>query len=141
MIAFFSRTPPRRAFTMIEIALAAGPLAVAMTATVQVLGWVALERRAVERRQWAVLEVANLMEHLAAEPWDRITPESARALARSEEIRQKLPGPELSITVDEDQTDRGAKRLAIRLRWRNRAGAWEAPVRLTAWVPRPRGAR
>ena len=68
----------RRAFTAVEVALAVFLMAVAMTATVQVLGWVASERRAVERRQWAVQEVANLMERLTAAPWERVTPESAR---------------------------------------------------------------
>src|SRR5438445_497746 len=68
-----TRLPRRRAraFTMIEVALTVFLLAIAMTATVQVLGWVAAERRAVERRQWAVQEVANVMERLTAEPWDR----------------------------------------------------------------------
>ena len=116
-------------------------VAVAMTATVQVLGWVAHERRAVERRQWAVQEVANLMERVSALPWDQVTPESARALALSEAVRGKLPGPELTIEVDPKDAERGTKRLAIRLRWRNRSGAWEAPVRLTAWIARQGGAR
>jgi hypothetical protein len=135
------KPPPRRAFTTCEVALAVFLLAVAMTTTVQVLGWVAAERRAVERRQWAVQEVANLMERLTAEPWDQVTTESARALALSEAIRRKLPGPELTIEVDGKDTERGEKRLAVRLRWRNRAGAWEAPVRLTAWIARPRSSR
>jgi Tfp pilus assembly protein PilV len=131
----------RRAFTACEVALAVFLMAVAMTSTVQVLGWVASERRAVERRQWAVQEVANLMERLTAAPWDGVTPESARALALSEGVRRKLPEPELTIDVDEKDAARGEKRLAIRLRWRNRAGAWEAPVRLTAWIARRRSAR
>jgi hypothetical protein len=113
-------------------------MAVAMTTTVQVLGWIGAERRAGERRQWAIQEVANLMERLTAMPWDRVTSESARALALSEALRRKLPGPELTIDVDEKNAGRGEKRLAIRLRWRNRAGAWEAPVRLTAWIAQQR---
>ena len=130
-----------RAFTACEVALAVFLLAVAMTTTVQVLGWVASERRAVERRQWAIQEVANLMEHLTAQPWDQLTPASARAVSLSEEIRRKLPGPELTIDVHENDAPAGEKRLAIRVRWRNRVGLWEAPVRLTAWIARPRSTR
>jgi hypothetical protein len=130
----------RRAFTACEVALAIFLVAVAMTSTVQVLGWVASERRAAERRQWAVQEVANLMERLTASPWDRVTSESARALALSEPIRRQLPAPELTVLVDAKDALRGEKRLAICLRWRNRAGAWEAPVRLTAWIAREGGA-
>jgi hypothetical protein len=137
----WKRLPRRRAFTMTEVVLSTFLLAVAMTTTVQVLGWVASERRAAERRQWALQEVANLMEHLSAEPWDQITPESARDATLGEEIRGKLPDPELTVVVDERDADRGVKRLAIRLRWRNRAGGWEAPVRLTSWIARRRSDR
>jgi hypothetical protein len=131
----------RRAFTACEVALAILLLAVAMTATVQILGWVATERRAVERRQWALLEVANLMEHLSVQPWEDLTPESVRRSSLSEELRRKLPGPELSLDVDAGGAGPDQKRLALRLRWRNRAGGWEAPVRLTAWITRPRSSR
>jgi Tfp pilus assembly protein PilV len=131
----------RRAFTMVEVTLSVFLLAVAMTTTVQILGWVATQRRAIERRQWAIQEVANLMEHLTAEPWDRVTPDSARALTLSDEIRRKLPEPELKLDVEETEAGRGEKRLAIQLRWRNRSGTWEAPVRLTAWIARRRSAR
>jgi Tfp pilus assembly protein PilV len=131
----------RRAFTMVEVTLSVFLLAVAMTTTVQILGWVATQRRAIERRQWAIQEVANLMEHLTAESWDRVTPDSARALTLSDEIRRKLPEPELKLDVDETEAGRGEKRLALQLRWRNRSGTWEAPVRLTAWIARRRSAR
>jgi hypothetical protein len=133
----------RRAFTTCEVALAVFLLAVAMTTTVHVLGWVAAERRGAERRQWALQEAANVMEHLSALSWEHTDAESARAVVLSEEIRRKLPGPELTIDVDDHGAGGAAseKRLAVRLRWRNRAGGWESPVRLTAWVTRPRSSR
>ncbi len=40
-----------------------------MTVTLQVLGWVAAERRALDRRQCAIRESANIMEQLAVRPW------------------------------------------------------------------------
>jgi Tfp pilus assembly protein PilV len=142
MIAISSKSHrPRRAFTMVEVTLSVFLLVVAMTATVQILGAVATQRRAAERRQWAIQEVANLMEHLTAEPWDRVTADSALGLSLSEEIRRKLPEPELTVDVAETDREPGEKRLAIRLRWRNRSGTWEAPVRLTAWIARGRSAR
>jgi hypothetical protein len=128
----------RRAFTTCEVALAVLLLAVAMSTTVHVLGWVAAERRAVERRQWAIQEVGNLMERLTAGPWEKVDAGSARALVLSEEVRRNLPEPELTIDVDDRDAGRGEKHLAIRLRWRNRSGAWERPVRLSAWVAQRR---
>ena len=57
-----------------------------------------------------------------------------------------------AIAVDEEETDAdiAEKRLAIRLRWRDRSGGWERPVRApdrvgvaeaggaTRWTPEPR---
>jgi Tfp pilus assembly protein PilV len=135
---------------MVEVTLTVVLLAVAMTTVVQVLGWTATERRAIERRQWAIQEVANLMERLTAEPYDAVTADSARTMALSGSIAAKLPEPELTIDVAEARADAGqgqgqgrgeAKRLAIRLSWRNRAGLREAPVRLTAWIYPRRDAR
>jgi Tfp pilus assembly protein PilV len=135
-----SRTHRCRAFTLIEVALTVFLLALAMTSLVKVLGWVANERRAAERRQWAIAEVGNLMDRLTAPPYDKITAEAARARGAAvlPEARRRLPDADLAVNVDE--TNRAGeppgKRLSIRLRWRIRGGAWEAPVRLTAWIAR-----
>jgi Tfp pilus assembly protein PilV len=129
----------RRAFTMVEVAITSLLLVIAMTVTLQVLGWVASERRAVDRRQYAIHEAANLMERLAARPWDQLTTGAVKDLALSELARQTLPGAELSVAAEETGEPIGAKRLSVRLRWRNRAGGWEAPVRLSAWTYRPGG--
>jgi prepilin-type N-terminal cleavage/methylation domain-containing protein len=129
------RLGPRRGFTLIEIAVSVVLLAAAMMLTVQVLGWVASGRRASERRQWAAQEAANVMERFTALPWERISPESARAVTLSPEARQGLPHEELAVSVD-DQDGGRSKRVSVRIRWRNRAGEWDAPVRLTAWVYR-----
>lgn len=129
------RRSQRRGLTLIEITIAVFLLAVSMTATVRIIGWLASERRACERRQCATREAANVMEHLTALPWDSLTAESARNFALSEPSRSGLPSGELSVAVDE-QAAAGSKRLSVRVRWRNRAGEWDAPVRLTAWIHR-----
>lgn len=127
--------PRRRGFTLLELTLTVGMVAVAMMLTVRVLGWVAAERRATERRQYALQEASNLLDRLASRPFDRVTPESARAVALPEAARAALPGAELAVTVDGGDDTR---RVAVRLRWRGRGGEWEAPVRLTTWVERRR---
>ena len=107
-----------------------------MTVTVQLLGWIAAERRAAERRRLAVREVANLLEHLAARPWDKLS-EPVELKPTDNVTRDALPGAELSVVVDDKGAAENAKRVAVRLRWRNRAGDWDAPVRLTTWVQKP----
>jgi Tfp pilus assembly protein PilV len=125
-------------FTIIEIVMATLALGIAMTLTVQILGWVARERRSVDRRAFAVQEAANAMERLAARPWEKLTPAAARAYALSPAALESLPGAELSVTVTDEVQKPPLKRVGVQLSWRNRAGGREAPVRLTAWVS-PRG--
>ncbi len=131
----------RRGFTIIEIVASVVMLATAMTLTVQLLGGLAAERRAAERRLCAVQEAANLMERVAARPWGEVTPESLRSVSLSPRALQALPGAELAATVDDASAGRGEKRIRLRLRWRDRAGNWTAPVRLTAWIYRHGGDR
>lgn len=133
--------PGRRAFTMIEVAVATLLLAIAMTLTVQILGWVAAERRALERRQCAIGEVANILERLAARPWGRLSAETAKTVTLSETARRSLPDAELTVKVAELAEGGDAKRILVSLRWRTRQGNWDAPVRLAAWSYRRRDER
>ncbi len=117
-------------------------LVIGMTLTVKVMGYVGLQRRAAEHRQRAVREVANAMERLTAYPFEEVTAERGRAISISQVALRSLPDAELAVDVNESQpgAGRSAKRIAIRLRWRNRAGEWDAPVRLITWIERRRPA-
>ncbi len=126
---------------MLEITASVVMLATAMTVTVQLLGSLAAERRAAERRLCAVQEVANLMERVAARPWGEVTPDGLRAVSLNPGALRALPAAELTATVDDASASRGEKQIRIRLRWRDRSGNWTAPVRLTAWVYRHGGDR
>jgi hypothetical protein len=126
----------RRGLTTIEMVMATLVLGVAMTLTVQILGWVVRERRGADRRAIAVQEAANAMERLAAQPWDQLTPEAARAEPLSSEALRALPGAELNVMVSAEADKPGLKRIGVQLRWRGRASVYEAPVRLTSWVAR-----
>ena len=126
----------RRGFTLLELALTVAILAIAMGATIEVLGWIAAGRRAVERRQFAAQEAANVLERFASRPFDGVTPEAAKAVTLSDAARAALPGAELTVLVDDRAASPDARRVAVRLRWRQRNGEWEAPVRLTTWIER-----
>ena len=125
-----------RGFTLIEVIMTLSILAVAMTVTVHVLGWIALDRRTSERRLLAAQEAANVLERFAARPFDRVTPEAAKQAVLSEAARQALPGAEITVTVDERGAAPDSKRVAVSIRWRQRSGEWDAPARLTTWVER-----
>ncbi|MGO9465363.1 MAG: hypothetical protein ACLQIB_08380 [Isosphaeraceae bacterium] len=130
----------RRGSLLAEVTMSTVLLVIIMGMTVKVLGWVALERRAAERREQAVVEVANLMERLAAHPYDEVTPELAREYAAPARTARSLPEADLKVDITKSQpgAGRSAKRIAIQLRWRDRGGEWAAPVRLTSWIERRR---
>jgi hypothetical protein len=120
--------------------MAAVMLAIVMTLTVKVLGYAGQQRRSADQRQRAILEVANVMERITAEPFEEVTAERARRLSISPAAAGSLTGSELAVEVTEEQPGpgRSAKRVAVRLRWKGRSGEWEAPVRLTTWIERRR---
>jgi hypothetical protein len=130
----------RRGSLLPELAMAAVMMTIAMSLTVKVLGHAGYQRRSAEQRQRAIVEVANAMERITADPFDEVTPERARRLSISPESAGSLPGAELTVEVNEERPapGRSAKRIAVRLRWKGRSGEWEAPVRLTTWIERRR---
>jgi prepilin-type N-terminal cleavage/methylation domain-containing protein len=131
--------PGRRGFTMIEMVAAMALLMVAMTLVVELVGWVAAERRAAERRTRAIQEAANLMERLTARAPGVLTPEGVAALRLSPAAQAALPGGELKVRLD--PAEDGLTRIRLELRWRDRSGGFEAPVRLTSWVAPQRRTR
>lgn len=118
---------------MIEVAATALIVAVAMALTVQVLTVMASERRDLDRRRYATLEVANRMERLAGLPLDELEKAAASPEPLSPRCKEILTGAEFSSKV-EAATSPPGRRIALSLRWRNRQGGWVSPVRLTSWV-------
>ncbi len=115
-------------------------LMVAMTLTVRVLGWVGQERRSTERRQRAVLEVANAMERIAAHEFDQVSLALVQQITAKSEAAKSLPDAEWTAQVVEAKgvQDLPSKRVSLSLRWKNRQQDWESPVRLTTWIERRR---
>ncbi len=126
----------RRGSLLAEVAMSSVMLMIAMALTVKVLGWVGVERRAWDRRQWATQEVSNLMEKVTSRPFEEVSTANLKDLAISPHAQALLPGAELAAEVAEHDPagGPGSKRVSIRLRWHNRSGEWDAPVRLTSWI-------
>jgi hypothetical protein len=129
----------RRGFGTIEMAISGLMLAAAMAATVQIVGWVATERRAVARRERALVEASNLMERIAARPFGEITPAALARIRLPEAARAALPGSSLEALVADLDDSPARKRIVVEIRWRERSGRDEAPVRLVAWAYRRGG--
>jgi hypothetical protein len=126
----------RRGFTLLEVTVAGVLLGTVMAVSVPTLGWIVQQRRASLQRQEAIAEVANIMERITLGPWEQITTENVETIKLAGETGRQLPGAKLRIGVEKEPATPDAKRIAIELAWKNRAGRNDAPVRLTAWVYR-----
>jgi hypothetical protein len=99
----------------------------------------AAQRLAIDQRQIALREASNLMEKLAAIPWDDLDKLSDNAADKSfaetaqKTLPKELDGGEVKIEIVAAEGEPAAKRLAVAIRWQDKANQWVQPVRLTAW--------
>ena len=131
-----ARWPSRRfrnGFGLVEMVLTGALFAAAMVATVQLVGWIASDRRATERRERAVVEASNLMERIKASRWDDLTTEKVASLKLGSSSSNFLHVSTLSMKVDAFQDAPIRKRITVEVSWLDRSGRPEAPVRLIAW--------
>jgi hypothetical protein len=125
----------RHGITILETIVAGVLLAATMTVCLQLLGAHAAQRRAMQQRETAVREAANVMEHAAALPFRELTPLRLAEIRLSPEASAALPEGELTIDLAAVSGD-AAKRITVSLRWQDRNGQWLQPVQLTAWRTR-----
>jgi len=123
----------RRGTSIVEMIVASVLLAAVMAASVQMLVVSSAGRRALQRRQVALQEASNLMEHLAARPWDDLTPQGVAAVQPSQWARQALSQPSVKIEIATSPDDPAAKRIAVTLDWRQAAGRQRPRVQLVSW--------
>ena len=129
----------RRGFTLAETTAAGLLLIVALASFAQILGWVAGERRAFERRRLALATASNLMERATALPWDRLNDDSLQKLWLSGIARANLPKATLSAEFSDEKDDGiESKKINLTIRWIGSHGVADRPVRLVGWVYRPR---
>jgi len=108
-------------------------LAVVFVAVSQLLAVAGRQRREAQWRRLATLEAANLLERVAARPWDELTTEGLASLTLSEQVTGRLPDPRLRIDTQPSPGPPESKRIRVRLDWINLAGDRGAPVVLVAW--------
>ena len=137
-----TQTRPRRGYTLLELAVSVMVLMTAMIVSVRVLGWVGNERRASDRRQWALQTASNVLERVSREPFERVTPETVKSIAAATAAERALPDPAWEVAVDVVKGEATpSKRVTLGLRWKERSGELGAPVRLTSWVFRTGAAK
>ena len=94
------------------------------------------QRKVGEQRQLALLEVSDILERLSLSNWEAIQGDQLIEPPLSEACRAALRDPELKVSTTNGESDPTARRVTVSLRWKNGAGEFVAPARLTAWTYR-----
>jgi len=126
----FSRT----GFTIVELVLALGLLAVFCGVFVPVLAAITRERRIAAQEQAAIQHAANVLEDLTRRPFSTLAATPNLDVDVPEHVRQMLPGVEQTVTATRTGEDRPAVHVAISLRWQSTGDTRSRPVTLSAWV-------
>jgi hypothetical protein len=124
----------RRAFTLLEVVIAAGMLAMLLTTSVQMLRALSLYQRGSERRAIALQAVQAVSDQIANTPWDQLTTESAKKATIPKQLDSYLPAAKLSISLEDETTPTASRRIHVDLTWNGPDGQSLAPVRLTTWA-------
>jgi hypothetical protein len=111
-------------------------LTVVMVLTLQLVTWIAAERRGAARRQWALYEADRVLERVVSLPWDELSDQHLASLPLAERTGRELPDGRLRVEVVPTAGGPELKRVRVEIRWTGRNGVEEAPVRLATWVAR-----
>jgi prepilin-type N-terminal cleavage/methylation domain-containing protein len=125
-------TMRRRGMTLLELVAAAALLGTILVVCLQLLAATAVQRRVIDQRQFALAEVENTMERLAARPWNELKVQTV-AGQLSPAARGRLPAAEMKVEVTTSSAEPLAKRVAVSLRWHDRSGQFTKPVTLVTW--------
>ena len=120
---------------MAEIVAATALLSVVTALLVPVIGGVADVREEAARHQLAVLEAANLMEHIATQRMDGpISVEQLDELSLSQSVSDRLTDPQLAITLGDPVGSPAARPLSIEISWENQHGQRGVPVQVVTFL-------
>ena len=124
----------RPGFTILEMVVAAGILAVLLTTTVHMLRVLTGHQRASDRRAIAIEAVQAVAEQISNLPWDQLTTESAQQITMPRQLEARLPGTKVTIEVAEETSPVVDKRIMVELTWVGQDKATVSPIRLTTWA-------
>ena len=123
----------RKGVTILEATVAAALLGTLMMVCLHLLSATSAQRRALDQRQAAVIELSNEMERLTALPWAEMTRLKPADERISPWARAILPEAKLKVELATPAGDPAARRITTSLRWQDRNGEFLSPVTLTAW--------
>jgi len=123
----------RRGMMMMELIAVCVLLGMLLAVCMQMVAAVASQHRAAERRQCAMLELGNIMERVAARPWNQLTAAALASERPAASAVDLLPEAELKMEVAALPNEPNAKRITAVLRWRDRDGCPPSQTILTTY--------
>lgn len=125
----------RPAFTIIELMIALGLMAVFCAFFVPLLASVSRERRASMQEHAAVQHAANVLETMTQTPFTELAAASDSSMpSLPAGVQQLLPGAEQTVTIAPAAGEPGTLKIMVNVRWRQSGERWSRPVTLSAWV-------
>jgi prepilin-type N-terminal cleavage/methylation domain-containing protein len=126
-------TKHRRAFTLLELSVAAALIAALLVTTVKMVHALEDFRKTVRRRVYAQQAVAAVSEQAGNFQWNELTTAKANEIAIPDGLRPYLSEGKLNVVVADEHAPE-AKRITAELTWDDHRGRASAPVRLVTWV-------
>lgn len=119
--------------TLVELLASLVVLVAAMAALLQLVALAAKQRRGLNERRMALLEVANQAERIASLPWDETSVEKLNSWQLSEDLRTVLPAAQCSVAVTDEPGSPRGRRIRLEVGWTNSVQQPVEPVTLTVW--------
>ena len=91
------------------------------------------QRRTIEQRRAALIEVANEAEQVALLDWDEISPDEFQTWQPSAELAAALPEATCTAEVTEEISLPAARRIRLSVNWPNASGQLREPIAVTIW--------
>ena len=124
----------RSASSLIEVIVALAIVATFITVGSQWMSTQSRYQEAATRRIWAMEALANVMERLSVQEWEKIANEPAGPTVLPAAAQAMLPQARLGVEVVEEPGPPFAKRIRLTLDWQHRSGRRATPVQLSAWA-------
>jgi prepilin-type N-terminal cleavage/methylation domain-containing protein len=122
----------RAGFTILELMIALGLMAVFCAFFVPALASVSRERRLSMQEHVAMQHAANVLESLTQRAFAELSAGQTTVPAPPN-VRQVLPAAEQTVTIAPVVNEPAAMKVTVELRWQQ-AGRWSRPVTLSAWL-------
>jgi hypothetical protein len=129
-----ARRSPRRGSMLLEAVVSAALLGTLFVTIGQVVVLLQRQTELADRHYVAQQTLENLLEEFTHRPWSEITSARIEQLELPPWVVSKLPRALLQGEVTEEAEPVAAKRITLRLGWRNGPAGASRPLILTTWI-------